>query len=44
MLYIPTTGDYLKTLTDDVLKDFVVINFGEHFKSTREKVYSKLYE
>ena len=23
---------------------FVLINFGEYFKSTREKVYSKLIE
>ena len=26
------------------LKDFVVINFGEYIKSTREKLYSKLSE
>ena len=26
------------------MKDFVLINFGEYFKSTREKLYSKLSE
>ena len=26
------------------MKDFVVINFGEYIKSTREKLYSKLSE
>ena len=26
------------------MKDFVVINFGKHFKFTREKFYSKLSE
>ena len=39
MLYIPKF--YLKILTDDEVKDFV-INFGEYFKSTREKLHSKL--
>ena len=34
----------LKILTDDELKDFVVINFDEYFKSTREKLYYKLSE
>ena len=42
MLYIPKTDDYLKILTDKELKDFVAINFSEYFKSTREKLYSKL--
>ena len=42
MLYIPKIGDYLKILTDDELKDFVVINFDEYFKSSKEKLYSKL--
>ena len=41
MLYIPKTGDYLKILTDDEVKDFAVINFGEYFKSTKEELYSK---
>ena len=44
MLYIPKIGDYLKILTDDNVKDFVVINFSEYFKSTTEKLYSKLTE
>ena len=26
------------------MKDFVVINFGEYFKCTREKLYAKLSE
>ena len=43
MLYIPRIGDYLKILTDKV-KDFVVINFDEYFKSLREKLHSKLSE
>ena len=42
MFCIPTIDDYLKILTDDEMKDFVVINSGEYFKSTREKLYSKL--
>ena len=42
MLYIPKIGDYLKTLIDDEVKDFVVINFYKYFKSLREKLYSNL--
>ena len=44
LLYIPKIGDRLKILTLNEVKDFVVINFGEYFKSTREKLYSKLNE
>ena len=44
MLYMPEIADYLKILTDEEVKDFVVINFGECFKSTREKLYFKLGE
>ena len=44
MFYIPKIGDYLKILTDDKLKDFVVINFDEYFKFARENLYSKLSE
>ena len=44
MLYTPKIGDYLKILTDEEVKDFVAINFSEYFKSTREKLYSKLNE
>ena len=40
MLYIPKIGDYLIILTDD----FVIINFGEYFISTGQKLYSKLNE
>ena len=44
MLYIPKIDDYLKTLTDEEVKDFVAINFSEYFKSAREKLFSKLNE
>ena len=44
MFYIPKINDYLKILTDDEVKDFVVIDFSEYFKSTRGKLYSKLHE
>ena len=35
---------YLKILTDDEVKDFVAISFSEYFKSTIEKLNSKLSE
>ena len=44
MFFIPKISDYLKLLTDEKLKNFVTINFSEYFKSTREKLYSKLSE
>ena len=44
MLYIPKIDDYLKILTDEEVKDFVTVNFSEYFKSTKEKLYSKLNE
>ena len=44
MLHIPKIGDYLKILADDEVKNFLVIYFGEYFKSAREKFYSKLSE
>ena len=44
MMCISKIGDYLKILTDDELKDFVVVNFGEYFKSMKENLYSKLSE
>ena len=44
MLYVPKIGDYLKILTDEEVKDFALINFSEYFKSTREKLYSRLNE
>ena len=31
MSYMPTFTDYLKVLTDEKVKDFVIINFGESF-------------
>ena len=42
MLYILKIDNYSKILTDDEIKDFVAINCGDYFKSTREKLYSKL--
>ena len=44
MLYIPKIDDYLKILTNEEEKVFVAINFSEYFKSTREKLFSKLNE
>ena len=43
-MYNAKISDYLKVLTEDEVKDFVVINFGEYFKSTKEELYSKLSE
>ena len=31
-------------MTDEEVKDFLVKNFGQYFKSTKEKLYSKLCE
>ena len=42
MLYTPKIDGYLKILTDEEVKDFIAINFSEHFNSTKEKLYSKL--
>ena len=42
MLYIPKTDDYLRILTDDEVKDIVVMNFSEYFKSTKGELCSKL--
>ena len=44
MLYIPKINDYVKILTAEEVKDFVVKNFSKYFKSTKEKLYSKLNE
>ena len=44
MLYIQKTDNYLTILNNNEVEDFVVINFGEYFKSTKEKLYSKLNE
>ena len=32
MLYLEKIDDYLKIVTDDEVKDFVAINFGEYCK------------
>ena len=44
MWYILKIGNYLKILTDNEVKDFVVINFNENFISMIENLYSKLNE
>ena len=44
MLNITKIDNYLKTLTDEEVKDFVAVNFSGYFKSTREKLCSKLNE
>ena len=41
MFCIPKTGDYLKVLTDDEVKNVLVINFGEYYKSVGQKLYFK---
>ena len=43
-MYLPKIGYYLRILTNDEVKDFVAISFSKYFKSTREKLYSKLNE
>ena len=42
MLHLPKIDDYLEILTYEKVKDFVVINFSEYIKSTKEKLNSKL--
>ena len=37
MLYISKIDDYLEILTDEKVKDFVIVNFSEYFKSAKEK-------
>ena len=37
MLYIPNIDDYLEILTDKDVKNFVAMNFSEHFKSINEE-------
>ena len=37
MLHISKIDDYLEILTDEKVKDFVVVNFSEYFKSAKEK-------
>ena len=38
MLYIPKIDEYFKLSTDEEVKDLVVINLSEYFKSTKEKL------
>ena len=42
LLYIPKVAHHLKILADHKMKNFVIIDFGKYFKSTSEKLYSKL--
>ena len=44
MLYIPKIADYLKILTDEVVKDFLLIILDEYFKSAKEKIHPKQNE
>ena len=41
MVYIPKIRDYLKILTDEKVKDSVVINFSKYFISIREEENSR---
>ena len=38
MFYIPKTDDYLKISTEDEVKDLLVINLSEYFKSAKDKL------
>ena len=38
MYYIPKISDNLKVVTNNEVKEFLVINFDEYFNSTREKL------
>ena len=42
MLYMSNIADYLKILIDEEVKEFVVINFGGCFKTSRELLYPQL--
>ena len=44
MLYITKISDYLKILTEEEVKDLVLINFGKYFTPTRNTLYSKRSE
>ena len=37
MFHVPKKADYLKILTDDEVKGFVVKNLSQYFKSTQSK-------
>ena len=42
MTHMLKIADYLKILTDERVKDLVVVDFGECYKSTGKTMYSKL--
>ena len=44
MLYIPMNDVYEKILIGNELKRFIVINFSQCFKYTKEKLYCKFYD
>ena len=44
MLYITKISDYLKILTEEEVKDLVLINFGKYFTPTRNTLYPKRSE
>ena len=44
ILYIPKITNYLKILTNNEVKDFVLTNFGAFSKLIREELYSNLSE
>ena len=37
MLYVPKIDGYWKIVTDGEVKNFIVINFNEYFRSIREE-------
>ena len=37
MLYVPKIDGYWKIVTDEEVKNFIVINFNEYFRSIREE-------
>ena len=41
---MPKIDNYLKMLTDEEMKEFLLKTFNENFKSAREILYSKLSE
>ena len=43
MLYIPKIDDYLKTLTDKEVEDFVAINFSEYLQFIKEEQNLRIY-
>ena len=37
MFYVPKIDGYWKIVTDEEVKNFIVINFNEYFRSIREE-------